>query len=312
MHPVNQMALLTNTDSPRKPLVIALLGPTASGKTELAIDLAEKLQISILNVDSRQLYKGMDIGTAKPTKEQQERVPHELLNLRDPDEPITLKDFQEIAERKINESLNSKGIAFLVGGSGLYLKALTGGLRPPAVAPQRNIRKQLNEMGQEICYLLLKTGDPLAANHIGPDDVVRTQRALEVLYATGKPISTQQTKIPPPWRVLELGLNPLNLKARICKRTQQIYENGLLKETEELIERYGPNLHLLETIGYGEALQVLQSKISLAEAIEITTVRTKKFAKRQGTWFRNQHQAHWLNSEEPLSEALTLIRSVLG
>ena len=199
---------------PSDPLVIVLLGPTASGKTALSLGIAERLGLPVINVDSRQLYRGMDLGTAKPTAAQQARVPHHLLDLRPPDQPITLQEFQAEANPCIEATLQQKGMALLVGGSGLYLKALTSGLRPPAVPPQPQLRRQLDALGQTICHPLLQTADPAAAARIAPADAVRTQRALEVLYASGQPMSDQATAEPPPWRVLELGLDPADLRAR--------------------------------------------------------------------------------------------------
>ena len=180
------------------PLVITLLGPTAAGKTALALEIAEKLNLPVINVDSRQLYRGMDVGTAKPTAAQQARVPHHLLDLRDPDQPITLQEFQAEAMPCIEAVLQQCGKALLVGGSGLYLKALTQGLQPPAVAPQPQLRNQLTQLGQAICHPLLQAADPQAAARIAPADAVRTQRALEVLYATGQPMSSQSSATPPP------------------------------------------------------------------------------------------------------------------
>ncbi len=296
----------------KKPLVVVLLGPTASGKTALALDLAEQLDLSVLNVDSRQLYSGMDIGTAKPTPAEQQRVLHQLLDLRTPDQPITLQEFQALALPRLEQALSERGMAFLVGGSGLYLKALTAGLRPPAVAPVPALRQQLSGLGQSLCHGLLEFGDPVAAARIAAADAVRTQRALEVLYATGQPISRQQGRTPPPWIVLELGLDPPDLKQRIASRTKTIYGAGLIEETKQLCHRYGSGLPMLQTIGYGEAIQVLNGLSSREEAIETTTRRTQQFAKRQRTWFRRQHQPHWLQSTDQLQEAMTLIEAGLG
>ncbi|MCB4429088.1 tRNA (adenosine(37)-N6)-dimethylallyltransferase MiaA [Synechococcus sp. MU1643] len=293
------------------PLVITLLGPTASGKTALALDIAERLNLPVINVDSRQLYREMDIGTAKPTAEQQARVPHHLLDLRTPDQPITLQEFQAIATPCINNALEQQGLALLAGGSGLYLKALTGGLKPPAVAPQPQLRQQLTALGQSICHPLLEAADPQAAAKIAPADAVRTQRALEVLYASGQPMSRQATATPPPWRVLELGLNPANLRQRIQQRTEQLYRDGLVNETRRLSERYGADLPLLQTIGYGEALEVITGSLSTADAVRITSQRTRKFAKRQRTWFRRQHNPHWLHDPSTLTDAMTLIEQHL-
>ena len=296
---------------PAKPLVIALLGPTASGKTALSLEIAERLGLSVINVDSRQLYRGMDVGTAKPTPAQQARAQHHLLDLRDPDQPITLQEFQAAAEPCIAQELERHGTALLVGGSGLYLKALTDGLKPPAVAPQPALRAQLQQLGQTICHPLLQQSDPAAAAKIAPADAVRTQRALEVLYGTGRPISSQASATPPPWRVLELGLNPANLRERIGQRTRTLYDEGLVEETARLAERFGKDLPLLQTIGYGEALQVLDGTMPREKAIGLTSQRTRQFAKRQRTWFRRQHNPHWLSDDDLVTEAMTLIEGHL-
>ncbi|MGB1776842.1 MAG: tRNA (adenosine(37)-N6)-dimethylallyltransferase MiaA [Synechococcus sp.] len=296
---------------PAKPLVIALLGPTASGKTALSLEIAERLGLEVINVDSRQLYRGMDVGTAKPTAEQQARVRHHLLDLRDPDQPITLQEFQAAAVPCIEHSLEQRGMALLVGGSGLYLKALTDGLKPPAVAPQPQLRAQLQRLGQGICHPLLQQADPSAAAKIAPADAVRTQRALEVLYATGQPISRQASATPPPWQVLELGLNPANLRERIGQRTKALYEDGLVEETQTLAARFGQELPLLQTIGYGEALQLLEGSLNRERAVQLTSQRTRQFAKRQRTWFRRQHNPHWLSGDDLVTEAMTLIEGHL-
>ena len=294
-----------------RPLVITLLGPTASGKTALSLQIAEKLGLPVINVDSRQLYRAMDVGTAKPTAEQQARVPHHLLDLRNPDQPITLQEFQALAMPCIESVLTQFGMALLVGGSGLYLKALTKGLQPPAVAPQPQLRKQLTHLGQKVCHPMLQAADPASATRIGAADAVRTQRALEVIYATGKPMSTQIKATPPPWQVLEFGLNPANLRQRIQQRTEQIYRDGLVRETQLLVERYGKELPLLQTIGYGEAVGMLNGSLSEADAIQITSRRTRQFAKRQRTWFRRQHSPCWLEGPSVLDEAMTLIKKHL-
>ena len=294
------------------PLVVVLLGPTASGKTALALELAERFELEILNIDSRQLYREMDIGTAKPTIEQRARVPHHLLDLRRPDQPITLREFQDEALKAVNRNLEQRGAAFLVGGSGLYLKALTAGLKPPSVAPQPKLRQQLAAVGQKTCHQLLMAADAESGRKIASADAVRTQRALEVLYATGKPMSSLSSANPPPWRVLELGLNLADLRQRIMQRTEQLYAQGLIEETRGLKQRYGADLPLLQTIGYAEALQVLDGELDRASAIETTTMRTQQFAKRQRTWFRGQHHPHWLGDTDPFNEASHQIEAGLG
>jgi len=297
------------------PLTIVLLGPTASGKTALAIALARALDLAVLNVDSRQLYRGMDVGTAKPSAAQRQAVRHELLDLREPDHPINLQEFCQLAAVAIEAEHRRCGLALLAGGTGLYLKALTQGMAPPAVPPQPVLRQQLANLGQGTCHQLLRHSDPAAALRIAAADSVRTQRALEVIYATGRPLSDQQRCIPPPWRVLELGLNPADLRQRIEARTMELYRSGLLQETERLMRRHGDDLPLLSTIGYDEARRHLQAEIDLQEAQAITCRRTSQYAKRQRTWFRRQHRPLWLEATDPqqqLTEALQAVEQVLG
>jgi tRNA dimethylallyltransferase len=306
---------MSPTESAGQPLVIVLLGPTASGKTDLAIALAQALDLAVLNVDSRQLYRQMDVGTAKPTAAQRGQARHELLDLRDPDQPINLQEFRAIAEAQLKAELARKPLALLAGGSGLYLQALTQGLEPPAVPPQPQLRAQLAALGQPLCHQLLRQGDPVAAARIAPADAVRTQRALEVLYATGLTLSSQQGATPPPWRVLELGLNPVDLKARIASRTRGLFAAGLVAETEALIGRYGAELPLLNTIGYAEAKQQLAGELSETEAIALCEQRTRQFAKRQRTWFRRRHAPIWLeerSTEGQLAQALQVVERGLG
>ena len=299
-------------DPDQRPLVIALMGATASGKTALAIELAETLDLAVLSVDSRQLYRQMDVGTAKPTPAQRQRVRHELLDLRDPDQPINLQEFVQLAQEAIAAEHRRRGIAFLVGGTGLYLQALLAGLQPPAVPPQPQLRQQFVDLGQPLCHRLLLQADPEAGQRIMPLDAVRTQRALEVIYATGRPLSQQQRRNPPPWRIVELALDPPDLAERIGCRTQQLYADGLVAETEGLIGRYGADCPLLQTIGYGEARSLLLGELDHPTAIAISERRTRQFAKRQLTWFRRQHQPLWLHGADLLQKALLATRQGLG
>ncbi len=295
-----------------KPFVIAILGPTASGKTALAIEIAQRINANIHNVDSRQIYIDMDIGTAKPTAAQQKQVKHFLIDLCLPSEPINLHDFQSIAITSIEREIKNKGSTLLVGGSGLYLQALIGGLHPPAVPPQQFLRNQLEKIEKNERHKLLKCCDPIAAQKIHPEDSVRITRALEVFYATGKMFSKQKNIKPAPWRVLELGLNPEKLINRIEVRTEEMYKKGLIDETEDLINKYGNDLQLLQTIGYGEARSIINGKINYEEALKITIKRTCQLAKRQKTWFRNKHNSKWLNDENPLPQALSYIDEFLS
>ena len=294
-----------------KPLVIVLIGPTASGKTELGIDIAKYFNINIHNVDSRQLYRFMDIGTAKPTKEQQKTIKHFLIDFEEPSSQVNAKQFQAIATKSINRELNKKRIPFLVGGSGLYMNSIIKGFFAPDVPPQKALRSQFEKLGQEKCWELLKICDPLLTKKINYADQVRTIRALEVFYVTGKPMSSQKSQNPPPWKILELGLDREDLKERIFKRTKSMFKFGLIDETENIMNQFGSNLPLLETIGYKEAKDVIKENLKIEEAIELTTTKTIQFAKRQKTWFRNKNKPIWLNNKNLLKDAIINIKYAL-
>ena len=294
-----------------KPLVIALIGPTASGKTDLAIEIAKHFNMRIHNVDSRQIYKEMDIGTAKPSRIQQKVIKHYLINLTNPDQTINVKGFQEIATKSINNEITKGEHPFLVGGSGLYMNSIIYGFITPEVPPQENFRNNLTKLGQKECWELLQACDPVTAQKINAEDKIRTIRALEVFYATGKPISIQQSINPPPWKVLEIGLDCNELNERILKRTKNMFKNGIIDETKNLINKYGIELPLLKTIGYQEAINVIKNNQKINDAIEITSKKTINFAKRQRTWFRNKNNPYWLDTENPLKDAIIKIQSTI-
>ena len=295
-----------------KPLVIVLIGPTASGKTELAIEIAKYFNINIHNIDSRQIYKYMDIGTAKPTKDQQAQIKHFLIDLVEPSNQLNARQFQEFATNSVNLEIQKNLIPFLVGGSGLYINSIINGFFLPNIPPQNNLRKQLEKLGQEHCWDLLNICDPISVKKLNYADKVRTIRALEVFYVTGKPLSSQKFQNPPPWKILELGLNREDLKERILKRTKNMFELGIIEETKNIINKYGLNLPLLETIGYKEAKDVIQDNLKIDKAIELTTVKTIQFAKRQKTWFRNKNNPIWLNNKNLLKDAIINIESALS
>jgi len=294
------------------PHVIVLIGPTASGKTELAIEIAEYFKTRIHNIDSRQIYKSMDIGTAKPSENQQKQIKHFLIDIEEPNNPINVKQFQEIAQKSIKTEIKQNNLPFLVGGSGLYMNSITKGFFLPNIPPQNNLRGQLKELGQKKCWELLENCDPISTKKINFADQIRTIRALEVFYVTGKPLSTLQVQQPPEWKILELGLDRDNLKERILQRTKSMFLSGILEETKQLISQYGSDLPILKTIGYLEARDVINNRLAIDKAIELTTKKTIQFAKRQKTWFRNKNNPIWLNNKNLLKDAIIKIESFLG
>jgi len=192
------------------------------------------------------------------------------------------------------------------------MNSITKGFFVPDVPPQKNLRKQLEELGQKKCWELLKNCDPISTNKINFADRIRTIRALEVFYVTGKPLSNQKLQKPPNWRILELGLDRDDLKERILQRTKNMFLFGILEETKNLINKYGWDLPILETIGYKEAKNVLKNDLTLEKAIELTTTKTIQLAKRQKTWFRNKNNPIWLSNKNLLKDAIIKIESFLG
>ena len=225
---------------------------------------------------------------------------------------MNVKQFQEIAQKSITREIKQNNFPFLVGGSGLYMNSIIKGFFVPDVPPQNNLREQLEELGQKECWELLKNCDPISTKNINFADHIRTIRALEVFYVTGKPLSTQTVQKPPNWKILELGLDRDNLKKRILQRTKNMFLYGIIEETKQLISQYGADLPILKTIGYLEARDVLNNKLKIENAIELTTKKTIQFAKRQKTWFRNKNNPIWLNNKILLKDAIIKIESFLG
>jgi tRNA dimethylallyltransferase len=286
-----------------RPALVAIGGPTATGKSGLGVALSQRFNGVILSADSRQVYREFDIGTAKPSVSEQLQVPHALIDCCDPTETLTVAEFQQQAIALI-ETLHQGGQALplLVGGTGLYLKSVVRGLQFPRVPPQPELRSQLSHLGQPHCHALLQQVDPVAGQRIHLNDAVRTLRALEVFYATGIPLSAQQQEQPPTYPILYIGLDctePDNLRQRIARRTQVMIDAGLVAEVATLMDRYGADLPLLNTLGYAEVRSHLQGNHSLATAIELITQHTCQFAKRQRTWFRRVPDIEWFDADSP-------------
>lgn len=260
--------------------------------------VASRLRSPILSADSRQVYRDFDIGTAKPTKSDRTSVPHYLIDICDPRETLTVADYQEQAQNLI-AAVDSP--LLLVGGTGLYIKSIVRGLKIPRIAPMPELRSQLVELGQPQCYQILQQVDRSAAAKIHLNDPVRTLRALEVFYATGRPISEQQGENPPNYPILQIGLDCdiEVLVDRIEQRTNQMLESGWIAEVEYLCQKYGCDLPLLNTLGYQEMKQYLAGDIKLEEAKKLTILHTRQFAKRQRTWFRAYPEIEWFDVSAP-------------
>jgi tRNA dimethylallyltransferase len=279
--------------------LIVICGATATGKSGFALALAMRLGSVILSADSRQVYREFDIGTAKPTVAEQKLVQHYLIDICEPTDTMTVADYQEQTQALIaSVSLTPM---LLVGGTGLYIRSIVQGMKIPRVAPQVELRSQLESLGQHQLYAILQQVDPVAAQKIHGNDSVRTLRALEVFYVTGYPISEQQGENPPNYPILQIGLDcdVEKLGARIQQRTEQMIANGLVAEVEYLGQKYGADLSLLNTLGYQEIKQYLAGDISLDEAKELIILHTRQFAKRQRTWFRASRQIEWFSADDP-------------
>jgi tRNA dimethylallyltransferase len=296
--------------------IIVICGATATGKSSLAIALAKQFTTIILSADSRQIYREFDIGTAKPSVQEQQQIPHFLIDICDPTENFTLAQYQLQAQRLIEyPPLTTQAPPLLVGGTGLYIKSVIRGLKIPHVSPQPTLRSQLQSLGQPHCHQLLGHVDPLAAKQIHLNDTARTIRALEVFYATGLPISAQQGENPPPYPILNLGLicDRDRLRQRISHRTHAMIEAGLIAEVEALGQKYGWNLPLLQTLGYREIKDYLQGDLSLKAAIAQIILHTGQFAKRQQTWFNADSTIEWFDSDSPdlISQVATRIKDFI-
>jgi tRNA dimethylallyltransferase len=284
------------------PALIVLCGPTASGKTALALALAEQFNGEIVSCDSVAVYRGMEIGTAKPTLDERARVPHHLIDIASPDEPCTAGDYSRLAREAI-QGISQRGrLPVVAGGTGLYLRALLDGLFP---APQRHepLRKKLRQRAEEKSpahlHRILARLDPAAAALIHANDTPKVIRAIEVSLAGREPITTQWEQPRDPltgYRTLRLGLNPprAELYARINRRAAEMFDRGLVEETEQLVERYGYECRALTSLGYTQAVQVLRREITRDEAVAQAQQGHRNYAKRQLTWFRKDPAIHWL------------------
>lgn len=306
--------------NPKIPLVI-ILGPTAVGKTETSLALAERMDAEIISADSRLLYRGMDIGTAKPTLEERQRVPHHLIDVAEPDEIWSLAMYLNAVNNIVADIHSRKRIAMLVGGTGQYVRAIVEGWRIPEVQPDPRLRNTLENWAQDIgadeLYARLKYLDPEAAARIEPQNLRRTVRALEVILSTGQQFSALRETGPSPYRLLMLGLtrHREELYRRIDARIHAMLDNGLVEETRALLDQgFSPALPSLSAIGYQQVIQYLNGEISFDEVITQMKRITRRFVRRQANWFKlDDPEIHWFHAgDHPVDEMEVLIRKFYG
>ncbi|MGE5379163.1 MAG: tRNA (adenosine(37)-N6)-dimethylallyltransferase MiaA [Bacteroidota bacterium] len=295
-----------------KPPLILIIGPTAVGKTELAIRLAGRLRGEIVSADSRLFYRGMDIGTAKPSKEEMARVPHHLIDIADPDEIFSLAVFQQMAKDVIADIHKRNKLPFLVGGTGQYIRAVTQGWSPPEVEPDERLRAELERMKEEKgVYWLhdrLKNLDPVAAEKIDARNYRRTIRALEVILTTGRKFSEQRGQAESPYHLHTIGLiRPrAELYERVDQRIDAMFENGFLEEVRRLLaEGYSPALPTMSAIGYRECIRVIQGELTEEQARAEIRRATRVFVRRQANWFKESDpQIQWFRVEEGILDRI--------
>jgi tRNA dimethylallyltransferase len=293
------------SSSQSEPLLAVILGPTASGKSALALDLAQRFAGEIVSCDSVAVYRGLEIGTAKPTRDERTLVPHHLLDVSYPDEPLTAGEYSRRARAAIDAIVQRGRLPIVVGGTGLYLRALLEGLFP---GPQRSeelrarLRRRAARFGSPYLHRILRRLDPVAAAKVHANDAPKLIRAVEVCLASRSRMSElwRQRGNDPlrGFRVLRIGLNPPREKLydRINTRARKMFDDGLVEETETLLGRYGRqnNVTALDSLGYRQATQFLRGELTLEQAIAAAQQGHRNYAKRQMTWFRREPDVAWL------------------
>ena len=302
-------------------IVLAIVGPTASGKTPLSLLLAGRLNGEIVSADSRQIYKYLDIGTAKPTQADRKRVKHHFVDVLEPDEEYSAGQFGKVARGVVRDILSRKKLPMLVGGSGLYVKSVIDGLfEGPGKDPdvRARLEEQLAREGVESLFAVLKKVDPSGAGKMGEVKSRRLIRALEVYYITGKPISEfhaeQETK--PDFKTIQVGLGwgREELYDRINQRVDRMISEGLVDEVRELAAKgYDRRVNALNTVGYKELFDFLEGSRNLEETISLIKRNTRRFAKRQLTWFRADKRIRWISMSptKSLTDAAHEVEEIL-
>ncbi len=306
-----------------KPPLIVIAGPTASGKTNLSIALGRKLQGEVVAMDSMQIYRHMNIGTAKPSLEERNGIPHHMLDIADPNDAFSVADYARQAKVCIDDILQRGKIPILTGGTGLYLKALTSSMELGGTQADPAIRERLTAISQEengvdtLCSMLLKI-DPVTAQRLHRNDIRRIIRALEVYELTGRPFSDQKQtdNVQCPYQLCILGMTVERdlLYKRIEDRVDEMIRSGLPAEVERLLEMgVTADAQAMQGLGYKELVPVIRGEQSLSQAIAAIKLGTRHYAKRQMTWFRRTEGIYWLDalSHDLVSKAIQQVNDVL-
>lgn len=286
--------------------MIVLIGPTAVGKTRLSIELAKKFNGEIISGDSMQIYKGMDIGTAKITREEMEGVPHHLIDIKEPDESFSTAEFQELVRKKISEISSRGKMPMIVGGTGLYIQSVIFDYHfteaPSDPVFRRSLEEEAETKGQEFVHGKLKEVDPESASRIHPNNVRRVIRALEIIHCTGKTAGELQENQSPELlydtAIIGLTMDREMLYNRINLRVDLMMEQGLLGEVKYFYEKGLKDCQSIQAIGYKELYDYFDGKVPLEEAIENLKQNSRRYAKRQLTWFRNKMIVEWFDMSE--------------
>jgi tRNA dimethylallyltransferase len=312
-----EVSPIDNSESPEIPKIplVVILGPTAVGKTEVSIELAEKFEGEIVSADSRLFYRGMDIGTAKPSLQERSRVPHHLIDVANPDETWSLALFQANANQAIYDIFRRRHLPFMVGGTGQFIRSVIEGWKVPPVYPDPGLRKILERWAVQIgggeLHHKLEILDPRAANSIDATNIRRTIRALEVTLTTGKRFSEQRISGQSLYQPLQIGLTRPRpeIYQMIDTRIERMIEGGFIDEVQGLLNAgYSPELPTLSAIGYREIVGYLQGKSSLEEAIILMKRRTREFVRRQANWFKeNDRSIQWFRMDAVKIHAIEIV-----
>ena len=300
----------------KKEKVIVICGPTASGKTALSIELAKKINGEIVSCDSMQIYKDMNIGTAKPSIEEMQGIKHYMIDIISPDERYSVADYKKQAKEAIKEIISKGKVPIVVGGTGLYVDSLIYEINYPEIEfdekYREDLEKRLKEEGLNILYEEAKKIDEEAIKKISPNDKKRILRILEIYHATGKNKTEQEkesrkTPVEFDYKVFALNMDREKLYERINKRVDLMIENGLIEEVENIYKKYNKFPTAMQGLGYKEVVQYLEKRLTKEEMIEKIKQETRKFAKRQLTWFRKNKETIWLNADDTIQNNIKII-----